>query len=237
MAAWPVRFHPRVSAAEMAIAAALPNRELRQASLFLLSFYPRELRPDERSMNRAFLQFDRRLTTGVTIGVTAHVTAHVSAHFWAIARDIFTIVHVVFVGGFRRRVFDDGRCDAGGDWYSYVRLHHRWLRGSGIKLGPDRRAVGGKMAGKHFLVERRSRFLLAASRNLPPFVRVLGVARRASSLLDVLFYHRDDGVVGQPPLARTVVVQYVTETQPALLHSTPPKITCNVWKKDRWRFP
>jgi hypothetical protein len=30
-------------------------------------------------------------------------------------------------------------------------------------------------------------------------------------------------VIGQPPLARTVVVQYVTETQPALLHSTPPK--------------
>jgi hypothetical protein len=223
MAAWPVRFHPRVSAAEMAVAAALPNRELRQTAFFLLSFYPWELRPNQRSMNWTFFQFDRRLCAGV------------GAHVRATRRDINMIVHVVFVGGFRARIFGGG-CDANGDWYWYVDLHRR-LRGFGIKLWARRRAVGGEVCGEDFLVERRRRFLLAASRNLSPFIRVLGIARRASSLLDVLFYHRDDGVVGQPPLARTVVVQYVTETQPALLHSTPPKIACNVWRKDRWRFP
>ena len=72
MAAWPVRLHARVSAAEMAaVAAALPNRELRQSAFFLLSLYPWELRPDQRSMNRTFFQFDRRLSAGVG----AHVRA------------------------------------------------------------------------------------------------------------------------------------------------------------------
>jgi hypothetical protein len=214
MAAGPVRLDPGVAAAEMAIAAPLPNREVREATLFLLTLYPRKLRPDERSMNRTFLQFDRRFNTAVATCVTAHVTIGV--------RDILSIVYVVFIGGFRR-VFDDGGCDTDGDWQGDLRLHHWRLRGDRIKLRAGRRTVSGKMAGKHFLVERRGCFLLAASRNLPPLVRVLRVARRASSLLDVLFYHRDDGVVGQPPLARTVVVQYVTETQPALLHSTPPE--------------
>jgi hypothetical protein len=51
---------------------------------------------------------------------------------------------------------------------------------------------------------------------------VLGIARRAACLLDVFLDHRHDGVVGHAPLARTVVVQYVTETQPALLHSLSP---------------
>jgi hypothetical protein len=199
----------------MAIAAALPNRELREPTLFLVSLYSRELRADERPMNRTLFQFDRRLT--------ARLTGHVSAHSCAIAfRDLFTIVHVAFARGFRRRVFDH-RCDADGDWRG-GRPHYR-LHDGGIKLWIDRRAVGGKVTGQHFLVERSCRFLLAASRNLAPFVRVLSVARRASGLLDVLFYHRDDGVVSQPPLARTVVVQYVTETQPALLHySTSPEL-------------
>ena len=66
---------------------------------------------------------------------------------------------------------------------------------------------------------------LAALRNLAALVQVLGVAGRTPGLLDVLFDHRDDGVVGQPPFARTVVVQYVTETQPALLHLTPPRLS------------
>ena len=108
MAAGPVRLDPCVPAAEMAIAAPLPNRELRQATLFFLTLYPGKLRPDQRSMNRTFLQFDRRFNAGVTTGVTAHVSA---IGF----RDIVSIVYVVFIGGFRRRVFDRG-CDTDGDW-------------------------------------------------------------------------------------------------------------------------
>jgi hypothetical protein len=111
MAAWPVGFHPRVSAAEMAaVAAALPNRELRQTAFFLLSFYPRELRPNQRPMNWTFFQFDRRFSAGA------------GAHVRGSCRDIIMIVHVVLVGGFRARIFD-GRCDADGDWYWNVDPH------------------------------------------------------------------------------------------------------------------
>jgi hypothetical protein len=51
---------------------------------------------------------------------------------------------------------------------------------------------------------------------------VLGVAGRAACLLDVFLDHRHNGVIRHAPLARTIVVQYVTETQPALLHSLSP---------------
>ena len=87
------------------------------------------------------------------------------------------------------------------------------------------------LTGENFLVKRRGRFLLPPLRNFPSFVRMLRIARRTTGLFDVLFDHRHNGMVGEPSLARTVVVQYVTETQPALLHSTPPKITVYGWKE------
>jgi len=43
------------------------------------------------------------------------------------------------------------------------------------------------------------------------FVLVFGLARRTARLLDGLADHRDDDVVGEPPLARAVVVQDVTK--------------------------
>ena len=73
---------------------------------------------------------------------------------------------------------------------------------------------------------RRCRIRFLAARRLAAFVDVLGVARRAARLLDVFFDHRDDGVIGHAPLARTVVVQNVTETQRALLHVlTSPELS------------
>jgi hypothetical protein len=47
---------------------------------------------------------------------------------------------------------------------------------------------------------------------------MFGVAGGAPRLLDVFVDHRDDSVIGHAAFARTVVVQNVTETQPALLH-------------------
>ena len=73
-------------------------------------------------------------------------------------------------------------------------------------------------AGEDFLVERAGGVFLSAAGRGAALVGVLGVAGRAASLLDVFFHHRDDRVVGHAPLARTVVVHDVTETQPALLH-------------------
>jgi hypothetical protein len=55
------------------------------------------------------------------------------------------------------------------------------------------------------------------------FVFVFSVAGRASSLLHFGPDHRDDGMVRQPPLARTVVIQDVTKPNLALLHQEAPQ--------------
>src|SRR6185503_3759168 len=47
------------------------------------------------------------------------------------------------------------------------------------------------------------------------------VTRRAARLLHLVVDHRDDRMVGDAALTRTVVVQNVTEPKPALLHELP----------------
>jgi hypothetical protein len=74
---------------------------------------------------------------------------------------------------------------------------------------------------------RRGGLLLPLRRKPAPLVRVFPVAGRASSLPDFLPDHRDDGMVGEAALARTVIVQDVTEPKLTLLHHVPR--TC------RWR--
>jgi hypothetical protein len=86
-------------------------------------------------------------------------------------------------------------------------------------------ADGACDGGQIDCVRKRRRVLLAATRRLSAFVRVLRVAGGAASLFDVLFNHGHDGMVGDAPLTRTVIVQYVTETQPALLHRSTPENT------------
>ena len=65
--------------------------------------------------------------------------------------------------------------------------------------------------------------LLRRRGSRPPLYGMLRVARRAACLLDVLFDHRDHRVIRHATLTRTVVVQDVTETQPALLHVISPE--------------
>ena len=89
---------------------------------------------------------------------------------------------------------------------------------SGDGHGQRRSRLRFRHAGEHFLGERRGRFLLAALRHARTLVHVLRVARGAACLLDFVFNHRDHRVVRDAALARTVVVQYVTETQRSLLH-------------------
>jgi hypothetical protein len=84
--------------------------------------------------------------------------------------------------------------------------------------GEGRRRFGLGHRGEDFLVQRAWRFFLAALRHAGPLVDVLCVARRATGLLDLVLDHGDDRMVGHAPFARTVVVQCVTETQPALVH-------------------
>jgi hypothetical protein len=68
---------------------------------------------------------------------------------------------------------------------------------------------------------KRRCVFLASTGCLPALVGVLGVARRATRLFDIVLDHCDDGMIGHAPFTRTIVVQYVTETQPTLLHKSP----------------
>jgi hypothetical protein len=72
--------------------------------------------------------------------------------------------------------------------------------------------------GQHLFVENGSGILFPSSRFLATLVGMFRITRRATCLFDVFFDHRDDSVVGHAALARTVIVQNVSETQPALLH-------------------
>jgi len=55
-------------------------------------------------------------------------------------------------------------------------------------------------------------------RDFGVLVLVFCVTGRAARLLDGRLDHRDDGVVGYAPLARTIIVQNVTKPKLALLH-------------------
>ena len=64
-------------------------------------------------------------------------------------------------------------------------------------------------------------FLLPLGRHFGVLVVVLGVARRAPGLFDLVAHHGDDGVVRDPALARTVIVHDISESRLALLHQAP----------------
>src|SRR5688500_12818774 len=76
-------------------------------------------------------------------------------------------------------------------------------------------------AGIEVLGGQRARLAAAGRRHLGLFVLVVRVARRAARLLDGILNHRDNHVIGNAALARTIVVENVTEPNPALLHELP----------------
>jgi hypothetical protein len=80
------------------------------------------------------------------------------------------------------------------------------------------------LACQHFLEESRRAFLLASARGLTALVRMLGIAGRTPRLFDGLFNHGDDRVIRHTTLTRAIVIQNVSETQPALLHSISPEL-------------
>jgi hypothetical protein len=61
--------------------------------------------------------------------------------------------------------------------------------------------------------------LLAAGRQFPALVLVFGVAGRASDLPDIVADERDHRMVAQPPLARTVVIDEITNPKLARMHA------------------
>jgi len=89
-------------------------------------------------------------------------------------------------------------------------------------VGDDAGVIDGTGAGvfEDFL-EQGARLFAAWGRSLGLLVFVLGVTRRTPRLPNVVVDHGDDDMVGDAALARTVVVQNVTEPKPALLHELP----------------
>jgi ABC-type tungstate transport system substrate-binding protein len=73
------------------------------------------------------------------------------------------------------------------------------------------------------VVKQRPGLLPSRRGCLGLLVFMLGVARGAAGLLNLVFNHRDDSVIGDAALAWTVIVQDVTEPKPALLHELPRK--------------
>jgi hypothetical protein len=183
-------------AAEVSVAAAA-NGEVRKRPCILLTFRTRKRRADQRAVDGAIL--DLRRGVGLRI-VSSAILVNGKL--------------VLPFGRFRLTL-------AAGS------LFHRVLLGIGKRLAElgcgggnseDRCWILVRNPSKHLAVECSGGILPFAPRCFAAFVGVLGVTGRATRLLDVVFDHRDDGVVRHTPLARTVVVQYVTETQPALLH-------------------
>ncbi len=204
----------------------LTDREFRQPPLFLLPFDPRELRANQRPVNRTLVDFDRfvlRLADGAA--------AFASGASGGTGAGIAAAAGLANVGC--------GAASTTGSTAASAESASASLTASTGSLATPS-AAAPSAATPSAARDRRSRGReplpspacrpalpcrarpafpsCAASGRLPAFVRVLRVARRAAGLLDVFFDHRDDRVVGHAPLARTVVVQNVTETQRALLH-------------------
>ena len=115
-------------------------------------------------------------------------------------------VHRLFFHGLRRRglerdCFDRGFC-----------FHHLFRNCCFVFHGPQ-------PAGGVRRLTRSGVGLLAPLRRYSRlFVLVIGIARRAPGLLHLVINHRHDNVVGDAALTRAIVVQNVTEPDPALLH-------------------
>ena len=82
--------------------------------------------------------------------------------------------------------------------------------GVGIEFGTQRAFHG--LTGSTFGA------LSTLWRNTCPFEFMLRIAGSAARLLDLIFDHRHDGMVGDAAFTRAVIVQNVTEPKPALLH-------------------
>jgi hypothetical protein len=99
----------------------------------------------------------------------------------------------------------------------------RGLLGNRVRLGRGvSRSDGAGTCVFDAVLRQRTRLLATRRRRLPLLVLVLGVTRRTPRLPDVVLDHCDNDVIGDTALARTVVVENVTEPKPALLHEPPP---------------
>jgi hypothetical protein len=122
----------------------------------------------------------------------------------------------------RRRLIVRGIGRRGGS----VRAGLRGRGGNGIRGRLHRgRRVGLDGRESHHLTRGSQRgrhgdgLLPAAGRDLPATVLMLGVAGRAPDLADVVADERHHRMVAQPPLARTIVINEITNPKLARMHA------------------
>ena len=170
----------------------LTDRKLRNLSLRYLSVWPRQRRANQPAMHgTVIIRRRRRVIVNIDVAVGAF-----AVRFGLLARGD---------GGLHRRLVRPEYVV----WCLFVVGH--------VDIGHRRTVTSGfgRIANQHAI-------LFAARRRYPGLlVFVIRVARRAASLLHLVFDHRDDRVIGDTALARTIVVQNVTEPKPALLHELP----------------
>ena len=170
----------------------LPHREIRFLPFGKLAFRAWERRPDQPAMDRAVV-FTAVLFSTVRVGDVGGRGCRDGNRISIGPNVCGTSIGIEVVGGTIERD-------------SVL----RWRGGNGARTG----------LVEHVLRQRAS-LLPAQSRGLGLLVFVLGVARRTPRLPDIVFDHGDDDVIGDAALARTVIVQNVTEPKPALLHELP----------------
>ena len=102
--------------------------------------------------------------------------------------------------------------------------HHRFGIGNLRRCGRRGRGRHRSVHALQDLIEERRRLRLAARRRHSAFlVFVFRVADSATRPLNLIVDHRDNRVIGDAALARTIIIQHVAGPIPAVLHATPPK--------------
>ena len=184
-------------AIEAATAWLLPHREVRRFSLGDLSFRTRQGRANQRPVHRPLV-----IGAGGLIDISWRIGFSVDRWRWGRHR-----------GDGVSRFGRLGRLGGLGGF-------------GGVEI--DRRGFGLRLGGEHtrfrliHAVRQRGGWFAATRRgHFGVLVLVLGVARRATRLLHVVLDHRDHRMIGDAALARTIVVENVTEPNPALLHELP----------------
>ena len=173
------------------LTARLPDREFRLLPLGCLSFRTRERRADQPPMHWTVV-FPRAIVVATVFVARVSIRRHRGEfNIRGQPRIVSRNVDVVSFIEFR-----------------FIR--NRWSGGDGTR----RPGVLGYVLGY-------GASLLTADRSFSLLVFVLGVAGGAARLLHVSADHGDDDVVRHPSLARTIVVENVTEPKPALLHELP----------------
>jgi hypothetical protein len=172
--------------------AVLTNCEIRSFPLGNLAIGPGQRGPNERTMHRPFV-----------VRLCIHSCLGLALGFG------FADVDVGFAGFDGGTIFDqiERRLERLVDHDGGFGIRHRWT----CKCGRfSTRAHEGRLG---LLAPRRGHFGL--------LIFVVRVAGGAACLLHLVFDHRDDRMIRDAALARTVVVQNVTEPNPALLHELP----------------